>query len=300
MENLCHTLVGAAFGETGLKRGTRWGNAVLMIAANLPDIDVLSYATDTPAVALRRGMTHGVLAQALLPILFTGLVLLLDRWRPPSGAGQRARAAPVLLLSYLGVLSHVALDWLNNYGIRLLMPFSDHWFYGDAVFIVDPWLWVIFGFGILLARRRSLRWTAAASLVVASVYIGGMVWSARIAREQVLDRWTREQGRPPRALMVGPSFANPLLKSIIVDAGDHYRTGRFGWPRAVELDARRIPKNEDHPAVVAARDDRRVRAVLVWARFPYYQLTPSAEGTQVSLRDLRFPARVGGVTVLVR
>ena len=300
MENLCHTLVGAAFGETGLKTRTRWGNPVLMIAANLPDVDVLAFATDTPAVALRRGMTHGVLAQALLPVMFTGLVLLLDWWRPPSKAGQRARAAPLLLLSYIGVLSHVGLDWLNNYGIRLLMPYSNRWFYGDAVFIADPWLWLIFGAGIFLARRGSNRSAAIVSLMVGAVYIGGMVGSARLAREHVLHLWTGEHGRPPQALMVGPSFGNPLHRQIIVDSGDHYRTGSFDWwPRRVEFDGRRVSKNENQPAAITARNDPRVRAVLVWARFPYYQLTPAAGGTRVALRDMRFPVQVGSATVVV-
>src|SRR5687768_10514731 len=111
MDNLCHTLVGAACGEAGLKRTTRWGNPILMIAANLPDVDVLAFATDTPAVAIRRGWTLGVVAQALLPIVLTGIVLALDRWRPAKDGRSRVRAGPVLLLAYVGVLSHVGLDW---------------------------------------------------------------------------------------------------------------------------------------------------------------------------------------------
>src|SRR6188508_3837495 len=78
MDNLCHTLVGAALGEAGLKRRTRFGSATLMIASNLPDIDVLVFATGTPAVAFRRGWTHGVLAQALLPLAFVVCLLLWD------------------------------------------------------------------------------------------------------------------------------------------------------------------------------------------------------------------------------
>ena len=34
------------------------------------------------------------------------------------------------------------------------MPFSDRWFYGDTLFIVDPWLWLILGGAVMLA------WTA--------------------------------------------------------------------------------------------------------------------------------------------
>ena len=300
MDNVCHTIVGAAFGEAGLKTRTRFGNPVLMIAANLPDIDVLSFVADTPAVALRRGMTHGVLAQALLPIALTGAVLLFDRWLAPRRGDARARAAPLLLLSYIGVLSHVALDWLNNYGVRLLMPYSNRWFYGDSVFIVDPWLWLVLGLGVLLARRRGRPMMAILGLVVASAYIAGMVLSARAARHHVLEVWTREHGRPPTDLMVGPSFLNPLRRTIILEAGDHYRTGRFyWWPRRVQFNDQTVPLNKDAPAAVRAREDARVRAVLVWARFPYYQLSPVDGGIRVSLGDMRFMARVGGISVVV-
>src|SRR6185295_11108606 len=53
VDNLCHTLVGAALGEAGLKRRTAFGDATLMIASNLPDMDVLVFATGTPSVAFR-------------------------------------------------------------------------------------------------------------------------------------------------------------------------------------------------------------------------------------------------------
>jgi inner membrane protein len=300
MDNLCHTLVGAALGETGLKSRTRYGNPVLMIAANLPDVDALSFLAETPAVALRRGLSHGVLAQAVLPIVLTGLVLLFDRWRPAREGTARARAAPLLLLSYIGVLSHVGLDWLNNYGIRLLMPFSGRWFYGDSVFIVDPWLWLALGIGVLLARRHARPALAAAGLLAATAYIAGMVVSAQTARAHVLEAWAREQGRPPRALMVGPSFLNPLRRTIILDAGDYYRTGRFHWwPRRLSFDERIVPRNAREPAAVRAADDPRVQAVLVWARFPFYTFTPVAGGTRVSLADLRFVGQVGGISVVV-
>jgi inner membrane protein len=300
MDNVCHTLVGAAFGEAGLKRRTRFGNPVLVIAANLPDIDVLSFVADTPAVALRRGMTHGVLAQVLLPVILTGAVLLLDRYRPARDGTSRARAAPLLLLSYIGVLSHVGLDWLNNYGVRLLMPYSNRWFYGDSVFILDPWLWLALGLGVFFARRRVRPMLATVSLLAATVYIGTMVISAQRARAHVANVWTRDHGRPPHALMVGPAFFNPFRRTIILDAGDHYRTGRFSWwPRQVTFDDEAVPGNESVPAAVRAREDADVRAVLVWARFPFYRFSRVEGGTRVSLADLRFGSRVGGISVVV-
>ena len=159
MDNLCHTLVGAAFGEAGLKRRTRFGNVTLMIASNLPDVDVLAFATGTPSVALRRGWTHGILGQLCLPILLTAIVLAVARRRSGgkrSRPGARSDDPPIrprelLLLSYVGVITHVLMDLLNNYGVRLLMPFDRRWFYGDVLFIIDPWLWLMLGAGLWLS-----------------------------------------------------------------------------------------------------------------------------------------------------
>lgn len=294
MDNLCHTLAGAAFAEAGLKRTTRLGSATLMIASNLPDIDVLVFATDIPSVAFRRGWTHGVVAQALLPLAFAGLMFAIGRRRG-------ARFGPLLFLSYIGVLSHVALDLLNNYGVRLLMPFSARWFYGDSVFIIDVWLWLTFGAGVWLALSRDRPTAARIALLVAVVYIGALVMSARAARGYVLAQWRSEHGTAPRALMVGPMPLTPFRRVVIVDAGDAYVNGTFRWfPRQV-LFGRRVPKNDSHPSVRAAiARDARMRAVLTWARFPYYEVASTSQGAAVTLRDLRFGDRVGAVTVIVR
>ena len=155
MDNLCHTLVGAACGEAGLKHRTRYGNVTLMIAANLPDVDVLSFLTDTAPISFRRGWTHGILAQLLLPVAFTGVMYAIGRRRPRrDGEGPPLHAGWLLLLSYVGVYTHVFLDFLNNYGIRLISPLDWRWFYGDAVFIADVWMWLALGAGVWLARRQ--------------------------------------------------------------------------------------------------------------------------------------------------
>lgn len=301
MDNLCHTLTGVAFGEAGLKHRTRFANAVLMIASNVPDVDVLAFATGTPAVEFRRGWTHGVLAQALLPIVVTAVFIAIDRRRPSMSAGPPARAGALLALSYLGVLVHVAMDWLNTYGVRLLMPFSGHWFYGDAVFIIDPWLWIAFGSGVWLARRRRVVTPARIALAVAGIYIAAMVWSAQAARARVLDAWRARQSAAPEALMVGPAPVDPFRKIVIVDAGERYENGTFRWPSAeLTLDGRTVPTQESEPAVVRAREHPRIRSILVWARFPYFEIAPTRDGTRVTVRDMRFGARVGSTSVTVR
>lgn len=292
MDNVCHTLVGAAFGEAGLTRRTRFGNATLMIAANLPDLDVLVFATDVPSVAFRRGWTHGTLAQLLLPIALTAVIVAVGRTLPAREDHTPLRAGWLLLLSYVGVLSHVGLDLLNTYGIRLLMPFADRWFYGDSVFIVDPWLWLTLGAGVWFARRRGTPAVARRALIVAAIYIAAMSATAQLAHDVVHDVWRAARGGEPHGLMVGPTAVTPLRRQVIIDAGTHYETGTLDWfPTRVTFDAERVLKHDGDPRVDRAREAPHIRAFLVWSRFPFWILEDTPEGTRVTVSDMRFAGR---------
>ena len=154
MDNLCHTLVGAAIGYAGLRRKTRLANATLMIAANLPDLDVLVLATDTPSMPFRRGWTHGVLAQVACHCALTAIWCSSAPAPRPAGRRRRSARDGCCCCRTSASYSHVFLDFLNNYGIRLLTPFEWRWFYGDTLFIIDPWLWLTLGLGVWLSRRR--------------------------------------------------------------------------------------------------------------------------------------------------
>lgn len=296
-------------GRAGLRHAAPFATATLMIAANLPDLDVLVLATDTPSVEFRRGWTHGVLGQLLLPVALAGVILYFAR-RRDRGLNAARTFVALLGLAYLGTYSHVFLDWLNTYGVRLLAPVDWTWFYGDTLFIIDPWLWVTLGAGVWLSRRSGSPGAARTAMVVASVYIAGMMVSANTARANVLDVWSAAHGGTmPAGLMVGPVAGNPLARQVIIDAGDHYELGRFTWlPPRVELAAEDLPKNDRLPAVASARQTPRMRSYLVWSRFPFYEVQEEAAGTRVSLGDVRFSsagllrAALGGrftVTTLV-
>jgi inner membrane protein len=284
-------LVGAAFGEAGLKYRTRFGAAALMISANVPDVDVLVFATGAPPVSFRRGITHGIVAQLLLPVVLTGIFMAIARLRPPREGDDGPPLKPVwiLLLSFAGVYSHVFLDFLNNYGVRLLTPFSWRWFYGDSVFIIDPWLWLMLGVGIWLTRRRQARTPVRGALIFATAYIVLMLVSARTARGIVERVWHNMRAASPVALMVGPVPITPFTREVIVDAGDHYETGSFSWwSTALTMNRNHVPKNDDRPEVALAREAPNVRAFLVWSRFPYWTLRPEGQNVRVSVFDMRF------------
>ncbi|MDH3745749.1 MAG: metal-dependent hydrolase [Acidobacteriota bacterium] len=165
MDPLTHTLVGASLSATRLTNRTRGAAAALVLGANLPDIDVLSYfAGSDMALGFRRGWTHGLPALAVLPIL---LAVTIRIWAHFSGrTGQRPVSTRWLVaLSYLAIVTHPLLDWLNTYGMRWLAPFRDTWFYGDSLFIVDPWLWLALGSGWLLGRKPTRALVGTVALV---------------------------------------------------------------------------------------------------------------------------------------
>jgi len=178
MDNLTHGLVGAAVARAAGPRATPLAMATAVIAANAPDLDVLAFVRGPYfALAFRRGITHGWPALIVLALLVAGGVLAWDRWvrrrRDPSA--EPARAGPVLALAAIGVASHPLLDWMNTYGIRWAMPFDGTWSYGDALFIIDPWIWMTLGGALFLTgpatRTTRIVWGTLAlltSLVVLS------------------------------------------------------------------------------------------------------------------------------------
>jgi inner membrane protein len=207
MDPLAHSLLGAALAESRLGRGRPLAMPTLVLAANVADLDVAAYFwSSDAALAFRRGLTHGPLGLALLPPLVAALVWWIGRARGiasrATGEHRAPRFPPLVGLAYLGGLTHPALDWLNTYGVRFLYPFDRRWFYGDALFIVDPWVWLVLGAGVVLAQRGSrsvmagwaiLAAMAAALLCTTAGSIAGkLAWIAGVAVVAAI----RISGRP--------------------------------------------------------------------------------------------------------
>lgn len=278
-------MLGGVLGRAGLASRTPLGMTTLIVANNLPDVDVAVFATDTLAMSFRRGWTHGVLAQATLPIALTAIVLICDRLFRRHAA-ERVKAREVLLLSYIGVLCHVFLDFLNSYGVRLLMPFSETWFYGDALYVIDPIMYVTLGFGWWLASKRRDRRPARIALTVAAAYVAIMLLSNLVARREVRDGLTRA-GRPgDTRFMVTPVFGNPFRREVIVDVGDRYEKGLL-WFRPLphfRPAGYGVDTGLNLPGAARVLELPRARAFLRWSRFPFLQQNEDG----VWLNDYRY------------
>src|SRR5690348_14615791 len=111
MDNLTHSLVGLMMSRAGIDRRVPRAALIMVLAANVPDVDVVSgFGGPLTYLKWHRSYTHA-LASAPVLALLPVLLLLVFRVRPTVWA---------YLFSLLGVLSHLALDWTNVYGIRLL------------------------------------------------------------------------------------------------------------------------------------------------------------------------------------
>jgi len=162
-------MVGLALARTRLGRVSPLATPALVVAANLPDVDALvSLVGGREAYLMfHRGITHAVTGVLLQILLLTLLVWWLERRFFPSRAALRCfgRGSPWPAVA-AGLVSHPLLDLLNVYGIRPWLPFDPSWVYGDLVFIVDPWIWIVFGGMAALAGRSGAGRLALTLLIV--------------------------------------------------------------------------------------------------------------------------------------
>ena len=299
MDNLAHSLAGAALAEAGLKHKTGLATATLILAANLPDVDAIGLLLGEN-LAWRRGWTHGPVAMLILPPLLVAALVLFDRWQ--MRRGTRPVDRPVLhrgwllALAYIGWFSHPFLDFMNTYGIRVLMPFSERWFYGDILFIIDVWLWIALGVGVWLSRRRGKAQASRAaipaqvSLALVTAYIAAMGASS-VAAERLAKRAAEVRGLGPvRNVVASPVPINPFRRRIVFATDHAYGFAVMNWfpPVSLTLEQRLIPRNMDHPAVAEARKVKAVRDFLYWSRLPFARVERTATGTRVILADARY------------
>ncbi len=151
MEPVTHLLTGACLSRSGLNRRAAYATLTMVVAAEFPDIDTLwSLRGPIEGFEHHRGITHTFLGLPFEAALIVAGVYGWHRWRikraRPVPAGARAKpltAAPVRWgilygLALVALVSHLLLDYTNNYGLRPFFPFNDRWYAASIVFIVDP------------------------------------------------------------------------------------------------------------------------------------------------------------------
>lgn len=161
MDNLTHSLVGLAAAKAGLERQSPYATLVCVVAANLPDIDIVALVRG-PAFYFEhhRGITHSIVGTLTLAVVFPLLFYAAELvWSRARGREPRAHLKRLLFCSLLVSASHPLLDWTNSYGVRPFLPWDGRWIYGDLLFIIDPWVWLVLGGACFLLAKT--RWSVA-------------------------------------------------------------------------------------------------------------------------------------------
>lgn len=289
MDNITHTLVGAALAEAGLKRRSALASATLMIGANFPDIDVIAVPFGV-GLEWRRGITHGLLALAILPFVLAWLMQLYDRRvrlrRNP--AADPADYRQLVFLSAIAMITHPTLDFMNTYGMRWLMPFLNKWFYADGLFIVDLWLLIALIAGVVIARRGKTSRPAFIALAFLAIYTTGNLVVTGLGRRAAQAQFGDAE------VMVAPQPLRPWEREVVVDEGNAYRFGRYSPFGGLRMTSATRVKGDDNPAVRLAMEHPDGRTFLRWARLPFYRVSRTQAGTVVRISDARYSGEQGG------
>lgn len=278
--------------RSGIDRKIPKAAALMILAANVPDIDVVSgLGGSLNYLKWHRSYAHALAAapvMALLPLL----VLMIFRVRPSIWG---------YLFSLLGVLSHLLLDWTNIYGIRMLLPFSSEWLRLDQTDIVDPWIWALLFLAIAAPALARL----VGSEIGAKSGAGprrGWAWFALIA---ILGYEGARYAAHSRALAVmGAHIYNGSIAKRLSAMPDRMNPWRWrglaegeGFVDIVPIDlgAEFDPSEgrieyapEPNPAIDIARRTPAFEALASFSQLPFWKVTPAPDGTRVELIDLRF------------
>jgi len=244
MDNLTHSFCGWILTRAGLDRYGRWVLPTLIVAANSPDADILvsPFAGKAAYLLHHRGLTHSVVGLVVQAALISVVVRAYYHFRPSS---HRPSILTVFAIAGIGLSSHLALDWLNSYGVRPWLPFATRWYYGDMAFIVDPWIWLILGgciyAGSELSRTQKCLWALLAGSSTALIFRGAstgyvqwivpLLWLFGLAFFFILRLKSVQSGTPPKY----PVLARTGLVTLGL-----YALLLFGLSRSAEMRVRAL------------------------------------------------------------
>ena len=307
MEPITHFLTGACLGRAGFNRKTALATATMTLAAEAPDLDVLSrFHGPIFGFEHHRGFTHSFLGVFLVSALVVGLMYLLWRLRgrPIKDPNRPPRWGLLFLFAYLAGLSHILLDYTNNYGVRPFWPFWEKWYSWDIVFIFEPVLFALLLLGLIVpslfslineevgARERGPRGRVAATMALIGVLLLYGVRDYQHRRALLAMQSRTYQNADPLRVSAYPTMINPFRWYGVAETRDFFAL--------VPVDSR-IPevdpagqmeiryKPEETPETLAAKRSYLGRVYLDWAAYPITNTeTLEAGGYVVEFEDLRF------------
>ncbi|MGA7558054.1 MAG: metal-dependent hydrolase [Terriglobales bacterium] len=339
MEPVTHFLFGAAMGRAGLNRKTALATATLTLAAEAPDLDVLSrFGGSAFGLNHHRGFTHSFLGVPLVAAVVVAFIYLLWRLRGRKTRNPNLPPRWGLLFAYacLAGLSHILLDYTTAYGVRPFWPFSERWISWDIVFIVEPVLLVVLTLGLITPALFSLineeigargkgkpagRLAATIALVAVAAYWGLRDYEHRRAIAALQAR--SYQGADAIRVSAYPYWVNPFRWYGVVETPNSFATMDVDSLNFNSMSPEVDPegqmqiqyKPEETSITLAAKKTYLGRVYLSWAQYPVTETEELANHTSenaratyvVRFRDLRYDypghdarATLGARVVLTR
>jgi inner membrane protein len=312
MEPITHLMTGACLARAGFNRKAAYAALAMTVAAELPDIDTL-WGIGGPIASFQhhRGWTHTFVGIPLEAAAVVGVAWLWHRRRltkkPDTVTAAPVRWGLLFLFTLIALLSHLLLDYTNNYGLRPFFPFDPRWYSGSIVFIFEPVLFLMLLaalvapalFGLVGsevgARRQPFRgrgWAIAALLGMVSL------WSWRLVeKNKALDLVAAEDfGASQLRLGISPHPITPFQWHVIVDTPQSYQLATVDTltGTVTHEPGNIFYKPQTTIATLIAKRSWLGEAYLDWSQFPLVtELArsddPDDRGlTTVSFRDLRF------------
>lgn len=309
MEPITHLMTGACLARAGFNRKAAYATLAMTLAAEAPDLDTL-WSVDGPIAAFQhhRGWTHTFLGLPFEAAFIVGVVYLYHRWRTrnPSRKPPRAPINWTLLFcfSLVALLSHLLLDWTNNYGLRPFFPFNPRWYSGSFVFIFEPVLFLILLIALVSpalfglvgsevgARKPEFRGRSWAIFALIAILI---LWTFRFYERQGALQLAQNadfNGAPVLRVTADPYPINPFHWQTIVETPQFYQISSADtFNNAITVDQSDvIYKPPTTLATLVAKRSWLGEVYLDWSQYPVV----TDEGadpdglTTVTFRDLRF------------
>jgi inner membrane protein len=311
MEPVTHFLTGAALARIGFNRKSALATVTMAMAAEAADLDVLAYFRGSAEGFIQhRGITHTFVAVPFVAALVLAAVWGLDKLWQRLRRGKKPVAVRRWGWLYLGALvaalSHLLLDFTNNYGVRPFYPFQRQWYAWDIVFIIEPlilvaliaaltlpWLFSLIGQEIGVRRRGP----AGRGAAIAALLFIVMLWGVRDfehRRALAVMNAVTYQGESATRVAAFPYMINPFRWAGVAETSKAYVSMPVdSLTPEVDSGSRAVTyfKPEPDAATTAARQTRLGRAYIEWARFPLVEdehIDHPAPAELVHLQDLRF------------
>jgi len=324
LEPITHFLFGANLGRAGLNRKTAYATLTLTLAAEAPDLDVVSrFGGPMFGLNHHRGFTHSFLGGIFVAALTVAVVYVLKRIWPPKKSYDEVRGDPpprwglLFLYAYFAVLSHILLDFTNNYGVRPFWPFYERWYSWDIVLVIEPIMWVLLGGALIVPLFSSLinqeigvrgqgppgKWVARFALLGILLMWGVRDYEHRRAVAALESRTYQDQ--TPVRVSAYPYWVNPFRWYGVVET-DKFYAGMHVDSLTPEVDPEGRTvfhfKTEETPVTAAARQTYPGRVYFDWAQYPIVEtetLPDPPGGYLVHFLDLRYayPERIGSRTL---